>query len=224
MHLWTLLADLREPREVETASKTICALVRMTRHLCRPAERLLKAIGDRMVDTAQDPPGPHFMNRTIKIYPAFADDFFGMEDTIERSSGSSAMPRRPRGAQAGALPVGRSRRKSSLAERLKQLMEKEPVYALKAGNISARFSKARWPVRPLTFGEEIEKRYASRTALTAPSRRGRSTPREFGGDITKFTVVRMQPSRLKQICVAKTEPRREQPGRRQPLGKVDIRN
>src|SRR5215472_12868355 len=51
-----------------------------------PAERLLKAIGDPiMVDTAQDPRlGRIFMNRTIKAYPAFADDFFGMEDTIEQ--------------------------------------------------------------------------------------------------------------------------------------------
>ncbi|MBV9586016.1 MAG: PrkA family serine protein kinase, partial [Alphaproteobacteria bacterium] len=54
-----------------------------------PAERLLKAIGEPvMVDTAQDPRlGRIFMNRTIKVYPAFADDFFGMEDTIERIVG-----------------------------------------------------------------------------------------------------------------------------------------
>src|SRR5262245_18337617 len=48
------------------------------------AERLLKAIGEPvMVDTSQDPRlGRIFMNRTIKVYPAFADDFFGMEETI----------------------------------------------------------------------------------------------------------------------------------------------
>src|SRR5579885_3612323 len=53
------------------------------------AERLLKAIGEPiMVDTAQDPRlGRIFMNRTIKVYPAFQDDFFGMEDTIERIVG-----------------------------------------------------------------------------------------------------------------------------------------
>src|SRR5437879_12733856 len=55
------------------------------------AERLLKAIGEPiMVDTSQDPRlGRIFMNRTIKVYPAFADDFFGMDDTIERSVGVS---------------------------------------------------------------------------------------------------------------------------------------
>src|SRR5947207_16026969 len=54
-----------------------------------PAERLLKAIGDPiMVDTAQDPRlGRIFMNRPIKVYPAFADDCFGMQDTIERIVG-----------------------------------------------------------------------------------------------------------------------------------------
>src|SRR6202051_3947210 len=53
-----------------------------------PAERLLKAIGEPvMVDTAQDPRlGRIFMNRTMKIYPAF-EDFYGMEETIERIVG-----------------------------------------------------------------------------------------------------------------------------------------
>ena len=47
-----------------------------------------------MVDTSQDPRlGRIFINRTIKVYPAF-DDFYGMEETIERIVGSSAMPRR----------------------------------------------------------------------------------------------------------------------------------
>src|ERR1700719_1553222 len=53
------------------------------------AERLLAAIGEPvMVDTSQDPRmGRIFMNRTMKVYPAFADDFFGMEETIERIVG-----------------------------------------------------------------------------------------------------------------------------------------
>src|ERR1700749_3355308 len=53
-----------------------------------PAERLLKAVGEPvMVDTSQDPRhGRIFMNRTMKIYPAF-EDFYGMEETIERIGG-----------------------------------------------------------------------------------------------------------------------------------------
>src|SRR5260221_8489702 len=49
------------------------------------AERMVAAIGDpKVVDTAKDARlGRIFMNRTIKVYPAFAE-FFGMEETIER--------------------------------------------------------------------------------------------------------------------------------------------
>ncbi len=53
------------------------------------AERMIAAIGEpEMVDTSTDSRlGRIFMNRTIRIYPAFADDFFGMEETIERIVG-----------------------------------------------------------------------------------------------------------------------------------------
>src|SRR5947209_8882118 len=103
-----------------------------------PAERLLKAIGEPvMVDTAQDPRlGRIFMNRTIKVYPAFADDFFGMEDTIERIVGffrHAAQGLEERKQVLYLLgPVGGG--KSSLAERLKLLMEKEPINVLTAGD------------------------------------------------------------------------------------------
>ena len=52
------------------------------------AERMLEAIGKpKLFDTSQDERlGRIFSNRTIKIYPSFAD-FFGMEDTIERIAG-----------------------------------------------------------------------------------------------------------------------------------------
>src|SRR3954463_2927039 len=196
-----------------------------------PAERLLRAMGDPiMVDTAQDPRlGRIFMNRTIKVYPAFADDFFGMEDTIERIVGflrHAAQGLEERKQVLYLLgPVGGG--KSSLAERLKQLMEKEPVYVLKAGKeISPVFESPLGLFDPVTFGEEIEKRYG------VPKRRltGTISPwavkrlEEFGGDIAKFTVVRLQPSRLKQICVAKTEPGDENNQDVASLvGKVDIR-
>lgn len=51
-------------------------------------ERLLAAIGEpEMVDTAKDARlGRIFMNRTIRIYPAFSE-FYGMEETIERIVG-----------------------------------------------------------------------------------------------------------------------------------------
>ncbi len=47
---------------------------------------------------------------------------------------------------------------------------------------------------------------------------------EFGGDISKFTVVRLMPSKINQICVAKTEPGDDNNQDISTLvGKVDIR-
>src|SRR3954471_9043584 len=195
-----------------------------------PAERLLKAIGEPvMVDTSQDPRlGRIFMNRTIKIYPAF-EDFYGMEETIERIVGffrHAAQGLEERKQVLYLLgPVGGG--KSSLAERLKLLMEKEPIYVLKAGNdVSPIFESPLGLFDPVTLGDELEKRYGiPRRRLT-----GTISPwavkrlEEFGGDITKFTVVRLTPSRLKQICVAKTEPGDENNQDVASLvGKVDIR-
>src|SRR4051794_34428371 len=194
------------------------------------AERLLKAIGEPiMVDTSQDPRlGRIFSNRTIKIYPAF-EDFYGMEETIERIVGffrHAAQGLEERKQILYLLgPVGGG--KSSLAERLKMLMEKEPIYVLKAGDeISPIFESPLGLFDPVTLGVELEKRYGiPRRRLT-----GTISPwavkrlEEFGGDITKFTVVRLTPSRLKQICVAKTEPGDENNQDVASLvGKVDIR-
>jgi len=194
------------------------------------AERMLRAIGEpMMVDTSQEPRlGRIFMNRTIKVYPEFSD-FFGMEETIERIVGffrHAAQGLEERKQIIYLLgPVGGG--KSSLAERLKQLMEKEPVYVLKAGNeISPVFESPLGLFDPVTLGPELERHYG------IPVRRltGTISPwavkrlEEFGGDITKFTVVRLQPSRLKQICIAKTEPGDENNQDVSSLvGKVDIR-
>src|SRR6266850_1292145 len=194
------------------------------------AERMLRAIGEPvMVDTSQDPRlGRIYMNRTIRTYPTFPD-FFGMEETIERIVGFfkyAAQGLEERKQIIYLLgPVGGG--KSSLAERLKQLMEKEPVYVLKAGDeISPVFESPLGLFYPVTLGPELEKVYG------VPIRRltGTISPwavkrlEEFGGDITRFTVVRLQPSRLKQICVAKTEPGDENNQDVSSLvGKVDIR-
>ena len=101
------------------------------------AERLLAAIGEpEMVDTSQDARlGRIFMNRTIRVYPAFAE-FYGMEETIERIVGffrHAAQGLEERKQILYLLgPVGGG--KSSLAERLKALMEEQPIYVLKAGD------------------------------------------------------------------------------------------
>src|SRR5580693_869838 len=127
------------------------------------AERMLSAIGEPvMVDTSQDSRlGRIFMNRTIKVYPEFAD-FFGMEETIERIVGffrHAAQGLEERKQILYLLgPVGGG--KSSLAERLKQLMEKEPVYVLKAGDqISPVFESPLGLFDPDRLGPLLSDRY-----------------------------------------------------------------
>ena len=101
------------------------------------AERMLMAIGEpELVDTRQDPRLSRlFSNKVIKIYPAFKE-FYGMEDTIEKivSYFRHAAQGLEEKKQILYLlgPVGGG--KSSLAERLKELMEACPIYVLKAGD------------------------------------------------------------------------------------------
>jgi len=194
------------------------------------AERMLAAIGEpEMLDTSADPRlGRIFMNRTIRIYPSFAD-FYGMEETIERIVGyfrHAAQGLEERKQVLYLLgPVGGG--KSSLAERLKLLMEKLPIYVLKAGKeMSPVFESPLGLFDPLTMGDTVERQYRipkrRLTGLLSPWALKRLD--EFGGDISKFTVVRVHPSRLRQICVCKTEPGDENNQDISSLvGKVDIR-
>jgi serine protein kinase len=194
------------------------------------AERILAAIGDpQIVDTAKDPRlGRVFMNRTIRVYPAFAE-FFGMEETIERIVAffrHAAQGLEERKQILYLLgPVGGG--KSSLAERIKALVEAHPIYVLKAGDqISPVFESPLVLFDGNTLGSLMEQKYG------IPRRRlnGLMSPwclkrlEAFGGDITKFKVVRIQPSRLRQIAIAKTEPGDENNQDISSLvGKVDIR-
>lgn len=194
------------------------------------AERLLAAIGEpKLVDTAKDARiGRIFMNRTIKVYPAFAD-FFGMEETIERIVGffrHAAQGLEERKQIIYLLgPVGGG--KSSLAERLKTLTEKCPIYVLKAGkDISPVFESPLGLFNPDEMGEVLEDRYGvprrRLTGLMSPWAVKRLD--EFGGDISRFRVVKLHPSKLRQICVTKTEPGDENNQDISSLvGKVDIR-
>jgi serine protein kinase len=194
------------------------------------SERMLAAIGEpEMVDTSADSRlGRIFMNRTIRVYPSFVD-FYGMEETIERIVGyfrHAAQGLEERKQVLYLLgPVGGG--KSSLAERLKLLMEKLPIYVLKAGKeMSPVFESPLGLFDPLTMGDTLEKQYKipkrRLTGLVSPWALKRLD--EFGGDISKFTVVRVHPSRLRQIAVSKTEPGDENNQDISSLvGKVDIR-
>ncbi len=193
-------------------------------------ERLLAAIGEpEMVDTSKDARlGRIFMNRTMRLYPSFSE-FYGMEETIERIVGflrHAAQGLEERKQILYLLgPVGGG--KSSLAERLKALMEQYPIYVLKAGNeLSPVFESPLGLFNSDTMAKMLEERYG------IPPRRliGIMSPwcmkrlDEFDGDISRFRVVKLMPSRLRQIGVAKTEPGDENNQDISSLvGKVDIR-
>jgi len=190
------------------------------------AERMLKAIGEpELVDTRNDPRLSRlFSNKVIKRYPAFAE-FYGMEDAIEqvvsyfRHAAQGLEERKQILYLLG--PVGGG--KSSIAERLKQLMQQVPFYALKGSPVNETPLGLFDPQEDGLILQEnfgISPRYLQR--ILSPWAVKRLD--EFGGDIRRFRVVRRYPSILKQIGVAKTEPGDENNQDISSLvGKVDIR-
>jgi serine protein kinase len=190
------------------------------------AERMLMAIGEpQLVDTRNDQRLSRiFSNKVIKLYPAFKD-FYGMEETIEnivsyfRHAAQGLEERKQILYLLG--PVGGG--KSSLAEQLKRLMEKYPIYAIKGSPINES------PLGVFSPGEDagileddygIPRRYLS--GIMSPWAIKRL--HEMNGDITQFRIVKLKPSVLEQIAIAKTEPGDENNQDISSLvGKVDIR-
>ena len=194
------------------------------------AERMVAAIGEpTLIDTSLDPRlGRIFMNRTIKTYPTMAG-FYGMEDTIQRvvSYFQHAAQGLEERKQILYLlgPVGGG--KSSLAERLKQLMETQEIYVLQAGDeVSPILESPLGLFHPEHLGQKLEADYGIEqrrlSGLCSPWAMKRLD--ELGGDISKFSVVRLSPSKLRQIAIAKTEPGDENNQDISALvGKIDIR-
>lgn len=195
------------------------------------AERMVTAIGEpELIDTSKDSRLSRiFSNRTLRIYPAFKE-FYGMEDAVERIVGYFRYSAQGLEEKKQILyllgPVGGG--KSSLAERLKELMEVMPIYALatETGEISPVFESPLGlfanPQYHQLFEDEygINRRYLQ--AIMSPWAIKRL--KEFDGDLNKFRVVRLQPSKLEQIAVMKTEPGDENNQDISTLvGKVDIR-
>ena len=190
------------------------------------AERMLMAIGEpELVDTRLDPRRSRiFANKMLRVYPAFAD-FYGMEEVIEhivsyfRHAAQGLEEKKQILYLLG--PVGGG--KSSLAEKLKSLIEKVPFYAIKGSPVHESPLGLFRPDEDADILEEdygIPRRYLS----TIMSPWAVKRLHEFGGDITKFRVVKLRPSVLSQLAVSKTEPGDENNQDISSLvGKVDIR-
>ncbi|CAH1520336.1 protein kinase YeaG [Vibrio owensii] len=194
------------------------------------AERLLMAIGEpEVIDTAQDPRLSRiFSNRVISRYETFKD-FYGMEDAIEQIV--SYLKHAAQGLEERKQilyllgPVGGG--KSSLAEKLKALMEKMPVYVLSANGERSPVNDHPFCLfNPTEDGEILKKEYGieHRYLRSIMSPWAAKRLHEFGGDITKFKVLKVRPSILDQVGIAKTEPGDENNQDISSLvGKVDIR-
>ncbi len=190
------------------------------------AERMLSAIGEpELVDTARDQRLSRiFGNKVIQRYEAFSE-FFGMEECIQqivsfyRHAAQGLEERKQILYLLG--PVGGG--KSSLAERLKQLMEKQPVYAIKDSPVFESPLGLFNADEDGTILEEefgIPRRYLKSVMSPWTVKR----LHEFNGDISQFRVIKIFPSILDQVCISKTEPGDENNQDISSLvGKIDIR-
>lgn len=191
-------------------------------------ERMLKSIGDpEFIDTKLDDRLSRiYSNRVIKRYKSFGD-FFGMEDTIDQivSFFKHAAQGLEEKKQILYLlgPVGGG--KSSLAEKLKQILEKTYIYTIVAdGEVSPVWES---PLGLFTsYRKELEDEYniPSRYIPSCPSPWASKRLIEFSGDISKFKVRKVKLSISSQIGISKTEPGDENNQDISSLvGKVDIR-
>jgi serine protein kinase len=169
------------------------------------------------------------------VYPAFKD-FYGVEDAIQsivdffKHAAQGLEERKQILYLLG--PVGGG--KSSLSERLKQLMEDQPICVLEAFNQS----HGKWEMSPCfesplgifdvkKYGEMFEKEFnIPETYLKiVPSPWAVKRLEENEGNIDKFRVVRLYPSVLKQIGITKVEPGDENNQDISSLvGKINIRD
>ncbi len=189
-------------------------------------ERMLAAIGEpELLDTRLDQRlSRMFSNKIIKIYPAFRD-FYGLEEVIEnivsyfRHAAQGLEEKKQILYLLG--PVGGG--KSSLAEKLKVLMEHVPFYALKGSPVHESPLGLFSPDEDGKIFEEdygIPRRYLN----TIMSPWAVKRLHEYNGDITRFRVVRLRPSVLEQLAISKTEPGDENNQDISALvGKIDIR-
>ncbi len=200
------------------------------------AERMLAAIGEpSIVDTSSDPRLSRiFSNKKIRMYEAFKD-FYGAEESIERMV--SYFRHFAQGLEESKQilylkgPVGGG--KSSLVERLKELMQVLPIYVLKDASevnpelqLSPLFESPLGLFNATEHGDELEKSFGidRRYLNTVASGWAQQKLKEFNGDWTKFRVVKIYPNKDAQIGIMKVEPGDENNQDVSVLiGKTDIR-
>jgi serine protein kinase len=192
-----------------------------------PAERMVKAIGKpELIDTKDNPRMSRiFSNRVIKVYPAFKD-FYGMEEAVERIV--SFFNRAALGMEESKQilyllgPVGGG--KSSLAQRLRELMEKEAIYYIE-GSPVLDSPLSVFHAKPEQLAElEAEYGVAKGGVRTIPSPWLLKRLDEVGNDLSKLKIIRAFPSQLKQLGISRVEPGDENnQDISSMVGKLDIR-
>src|ERR1700758_3590122 len=187
------LSRYEQTREEELSLEEYLELCkRDTMAYATAAERMLAAIGEpELVDTRHDPRLSRiFGNKVVRIYPAFKD-FYGLEEPIEQVVACFRHAAQGLEEKKQILyllgPVGGG--KSSIAERLKQLMEQVPFYALKGSPVNESplglFSADEdGPILEKEYG--IPRRYLNRVLSPWAVKR----LDEYGGDIRKFRIVK----------------------------------
>jgi len=199
-------------------------------------ERMLMAIGEpELVDTRRDEKLSRiFQNRKIRVYPAFKE-FYGMEEVIDNivSFFKHAAQGLEESKQVLYLlgPVGGG--KSSISEKLKQLMQKYPIFTFSAFNPDTQ----KWELspileNPLGFFDPEEDAELLEKEYGIPKRylKGVMSPwavkrlQEVSGDITKFKIIKVWPSVQNLMGINKVEPGDENNQDISSLvGKVNIR-
>lgn len=199
------------------------------------AQRLKKAFGDPVVvDSSKDTRLKRiFLNRKFKTFPEFGD-FFGIEDALESiyETITAASQGLEESKQVVYLlgPVGSA--KSSIADRLKELMEREPFYVLSYKDKKGDFHESPMFESPLGIfpkseTAEIEREFKINprhlTGICSPWASKRLS-HELEGDIGEFWVSKMYPSIVDRRGIALVAPSDDNNQDVSDLiGKIDVR-
>lgn len=228
----SLLSKIKDDFSLSTKDFSIDEYLELCREnsmmYASAAERILSAIGTpNIIDTKLDDRLSRiYSNKVIKRYPAF-EEFYGMEDSIDQivSFFKHAAQGLEEKKQILYLlgPVGGG--KSSLAERLKQLMEDNMIYVLMANDEPSPVWES-----PLglfnNYRSQLEEEFGipKRYIPACPSPWASKRLKEFDGDVSKFKVRAFKLSIASQVGIAKNEPGDDNNQDISSLvGKVDIR-